>query len=265
VIGVVDAGTRPPLWRGLTVGIALPDRAFGAAIDIDGLLAEPDLHFQATQGSSRLMLMPRLGAFTRLLLEWETLPEIGRFTATTYPQGSGAAGTFDERELARLETWMRDVAVVLHENRDLIRASAERAVRDASAGAETSLPDHLPPRTHVVSAIVGTRVTGPAADSELGVIDVGAPRILPHRPGSDEMVFTERATGRVVGRRITERSGDDIVSVELRPEVPGTTEATLAAAYEQHIVREVLFDDLWQTFVHLVAGLEAPASVAYLA
>lgn len=262
---MVDAGTRPPLWRGLTVGIALPDRAFGAAIDIDGLLVEPDLHFQATPGSSRLMLMPRLGAFTRLLLEWETLPEIGRFTATTYPQGAGAAGAFDARQLARLETWMRDVAVVLHENRDLVRASAERAVRDASTGAETSLPDAVPPRSHVVSAVVGTRVTGPSADSAIGVIDVGAPVILPHRPESDEMVFTERATGRIVGRRITERSGDDIVSVELRPEGPGTTEAVLAAAYEQHIVREVLFDDLWQTFVHLIAGLEAPASVAYFA
>ncbi|RKR72996.1 hypothetical protein C8E83_0078 [Frondihabitans australicus] len=253
-----------PLFRGLTVGLVLPDRAFGAAVDIDGLLVEPDLHFQATARSSRLLLMPRLGAFSRLLLEWENLPEIGTFTARTFPPGAGAAAPFDDDELHRLETWMRDVAVLLHQHRDRIRASAERAVRDASAGLDTSLPDEVPEHSHVVSAVIGTRVAGPSASTPFGVVDVSEPRILPSRPSTDEMLVTERSTGRLLGRRITERAGDEIVSVDLHPELPAVDEALLSSAYEQHIVREVLFDDVWQTFVHLLAGLEAPASVTYL-
>lgn len=188
-----------PLWRDLTVGLSLPDAAFGAAIDIDGLLVEPDLHYTATAESSRLLLMPRAGTFTRLLLEWETLPEIGIFSATSFP-----ADAFDSAELARLETWMRDAAFLLHSHRDLIRGSAERAVADAASGRDTSLPRTTTPSSHVVSVHVGTRVGEPF------------------------------------------ETGD------------------AAQTYDQHIFRELLFDDLWQAHVHLLAGLDAPASITYL-
>lgn len=189
--------TTAPLWRDLTVGLTLPDAAFGAAVDIDGLLVEPDLHYTATAAESRLLLMPRAGTFTRLTLEWETLPEIGRFASATFPPG--AESPFDPDETGRLETWMRDAAFLLHSHRGLIRESAERAVADAAGGLATSNPREAPAHTHVVSVHVGTRVgLPPLADSE------------------------------------------------------------------QHVFREVLFDDLWQAHVHLLAGLEAPASITYL-
>jgi hypothetical protein len=242
---------RPParvVWRELTVGLVLPERAFGAAVDVDGLLVEPDLHFTAAPTTSRLMLMPQAGAFSRLLLEWETLPEIGVFTAGTLGPSVFTAG-----QVARLETWMRDVAVVLHANRDRIRESAERAVRDASAGLATSLPGRLPEHAHVVSATVGTRVTGPAEGARFGVVDV----VPAAEPGAGTL-FVERGSGRLLGRR----SG----AGELDPaRGTGVGDDDLAGWYDQHIFREVLFDDVWQVHVHLVAGLEPPANVTYLA
>jgi hypothetical protein len=236
------------VWRELTVGLVLPDRAFGAAVDVDGLLVEPDLHFAATPTTSRLMLMPRLGAFARLLLEWETLPEIGVFTA-----GAFGPSVFTDRETAALETWMRDVAGVLHANRGRIRESAERAVRDASAGLDTSLPAELPSHAHLVSATVGTRVTGPEGGDPLGVVDVE-----PAAEPADGMLFVQRDTGRMLGRRTAAGALDPAGSADV-------TADDLAGWYDQHISREVLFDDVWQVYVHLVAGLEPPANVTYLA
>ncbi|AMM21932.1 hypothetical protein AX769_19525 [Frondihabitans sp. PAMC 28766] len=266
------------LWRGLTVGLVVPARAFGAAVDIDGLLIEPDLHFAATPTTSRLMLMPRAGAFSRLLLEWETLPEIGVFTASAW-----GPAPFADTELARLETWMRDVAVTLHSTRDRIREASERAVHDASSGLDTSLPTTVPEGAHVVSAVVGTRVSGPHPDAPFGVVDVSPARAT--GPESGEMLFTQRSTGRLLGRRITTRDGDEIASARFEPAVDASdtsadgtsahgtsadgaraaTEADLAEWYEQHIFREVLFDDVWQVYVHLAAGLEPPVSVLYTA
>lgn len=255
-VGATTAGR----WRGFSAGLVLPDRAFGAAIDVDGLLIDPDLHFAATPTMSRLMLMPRAGTFSRLLLEWETLPEIGEFTAAVFP--AGAPSPFDAREIARLETWMRDVASMLHANRDRIRESAERCVRDASAGLDRSLPGALPDRAHVVSAVVGTRVDGPSVGSLFGVVDVLPETESPER---DTVVFVERSTGRRLGHRVTDRRGDQVIDVRLVVDGsdprPGRDE--LATWFDQHIEREVLFDDVWQVYVHLLAGLEAPASVGY--
>ncbi|GAA4677966.1 hypothetical protein [Frondihabitans cladoniiphilus] len=251
------------LWHELTVGLVLPDRVFGAAVDIDGLLSDPELHFAATLTTSRLLLMPRAGSFARLSLEWETLPEIGVFTAAM-PPGDDSL-TADDR--GRLETWMRDVASSCHALRDRIRESAERAVRDASEGQDTSLPESLPPHAHVVSAHVGTRVVGPSEGSPVGAVDVaGAGSGAAHPPldaVTDESVFVERATGRVLGRRRTTRVEGEVVAVDYRAEDARVGRADLVRWYDQHIDREVLFDDVWQVYVHLLAGLEAPATVAY--
>lgn len=251
-------------WRELTVGFVLPDEAFGAAVDVEGLLFDPELHYTAQPTTSRLMLMPRAGTFTRLLLEWENLPEIGVFTS-----GSLGADAPPPDDVSRLETWMRDVAVVCHTHRDRIREASERAVRDATLGLDDSLPAHGALHAdvahthvvaaHVVSAHVGTSVRGPSPSARVGVVDVVA------EPGrADEVRFVERETGRVLGRRITRRSGDDIVDTALVDDAPGVTRADLAGWYDQHIAREVLFDDVWQVYVHLIAGLDAPASVRYL-
>jgi hypothetical protein len=240
------------LWRDLTVGLALPDRAFGAAVDVDGLLSEPELHFAATPTSSRLMLMPRLGTFSRLLLEWETLPEIGVFT----PSQALAAEKFDDDQMARLETWMRDVAVVLHANRDRIREASERVVTDAALGLDTSLPAEAAPHTHIVSAHVGTRVAGPPSGARHDVVEVNG--TVP-----DASEFRDRSTGALLGRRLTHRGDDDIVDVTYLPVADGVAESDLVAWYDQHIFREVLFDDVWQVYVHLMAGLDAPANVVY--
>ncbi|BDZ51861.1 hypothetical protein GCM10025867_41020 [Frondihabitans sucicola] len=182
-------------WRELTVGLLLPDVAFGAAVDIEGLLVEPELHFAATPVSSRLLLMPRAGTFSRLLLEWENLPEIGVFTASTI-----TVAPLLPDQIARLETWMRDVAVVCHANRDRIREASERAVRDAAAGLDTSLPPNEAARAHVVSAHVGTSVVGPQPGSTFGVVDVVGVVDSP-----DEMWFVEHETGSCsgVGSRAT--------------------------------------------------------------
>jgi hypothetical protein len=251
------------LWRELTVGLALPDRAFGAAVDVDSLLLEPELHFAATPTSSRLMLMPRLGVFTRLLLEWETLPEIGVFTASQglLSEKLGLPETFDNNELKRLETWMRDVAAVLHANRDRIREAAERVVRDAAQGLDTSLPTGTPPHTHVVSARVGTRVAGPVSGALHAVVDVTGP--VAETPDTDVSDFTDHVTAQVLGRRITRRADGEVVDVLFVPVNDGVTEADLVLWYDQHIFREVLFDDVWQVYVHLIAGLDAPANVVY--
>ncbi|MCU1526917.1 MAG: hypothetical protein JWP75_680 [Frondihabitans sp.] len=245
------------LWRDLTVGLALPDRAFGAAVDVDSLLIEPELHFAATPTSSRLMLMPRLGTFARLLLEWETLPEIGIFTASQ----AFLPEKFDEEQLRRLETWMRDVAVVLHANRDRIREAAERVVRDAAQGLDRSLPTGSSAHTHVVSAHVGTRVTGPAAGASHAVVDVIGP--VADTGDTDISEFTDRVTGVRLGRRLTRRADDEVVEVVYLPLAEGVTETDLVLWYDQHIFREVLFDDVWQVYVHLIAGLDAPANVVY--
>jgi hypothetical protein len=252
------------LWRGLTVGFALPDRAFGAAVDVDELLGEPELHYQASPETSRLLLLPRAGTFTRLTLEWETLPEIGVFFPPPLPASFGP-GPFDEAETSRLETWMRDVAVVLHSNRDRIRATAERAVRDAAAGCEESLPAAAPPRAHVVSARVGTRVAGPTPGSPFGVVDVTRAPASDDAPDLDEATFVERSTDRPLGSRVTLRAddGDGIAGVAYEATAAGVTTRDLESWYDQHIAREVLFDDVWQALTHLVAGLETPASVQY--
>jgi hypothetical protein len=251
------------LWRGVTVGFSLPDRAFGAAVDVDELLADPELHYQAAPETSRLLLLPRAGTFSRLTLEWETLPEIGVFAAPPLPAGLGPS-PFDETETWRLETWMRDVAGVLHANRDRIRATAERAVSDAAAGRDESLPREASPRAHVVSARVGTRVAGPTPGSRFGVVDVARAPVVAGAPALDEVVFVERSTGRPLGSRVTVRSDDGIAGAAYEATAPGVTTRDLEGWYDQHIAREVLFDDVWQALTHLVAGLETPASVQYV-
>ncbi|ARC57664.1 hypothetical protein AS850_11335 [Frondihabitans sp. 762G35] len=256
---VVDA---TGLWRGLTVGFALPDRAFGAAVDVDGLLGDPELHYQASPETNRLLLMPRAGTFARLTLEWETLPEIGVFAAPPLPAAL-AASPFDEAETSRLETWMRDVAGVLHANRDRIRATAERAVSDAAAGLDESLPREAPPRAHVVSSRVGTRVAGPDPGSRFGVVDVVRAPISAGAPALDEALFVDRETGRPLGSRVTLRAADGIAGAAYEATATGVTTRDLQGWYDQHIAREVLFDDVWQALTHLVAGLETPASVQY--
>jgi hypothetical protein len=260
---MTDAPDFTALWRGVTVGLLLPDPAFGAAVDIDGLLVEPELHFAATAHSSRLMLMPRAGTFSRLLLEWESLPEIGVFTVGSLPPHP-----FDDAQTSRLETWMRDVAVLCHGSRDRIREAAERAVRDASEGHGTSLPPNTAPRTHLVSARIGTRVVGPDQGSPFGVVDVTAPRLVgpdTEAPGTslDAVSFVERGGGADLGRRVTRRLGDEVVDVSFEIDDPRVAVSDLVGWYDQHIFREVLFDDVWQVYVHLIAGLDAPANVAY--
>jgi len=256
---VTNAESPTTAWRGLTVGLAIPDVAFGAAVDVDDLLVEPELHFTAAPSSSRLLLMPRAGSFTRLLLEWENLPEIGVFTAGTFGASPLAPGDVD-----RLETWMRDVAVLCHAARGTIREAAERAVRDAALGLDTSLPEAGDGRldgagggsAHVVSARVGTSVAGPLA--RYGVVDV-----IPSDESHDEMWFVARATGARLGRRQTVRVGGEVLDVVVEPLAPDVRRSTLTGWFDQHIAREVLFDDVWQANVHLLAGLDAPASIRY--
>lgn len=237
-------------WRQLTVGLVLPDVAFGAAVDVDDLLDEPELHFSATPSSSRLLLLPRAGSFTRLVLEWENLPEIGVFTA-----GAAPGDALPPEQTARLETWMRDVAVICHAMRDAIREASERAVDDAAAGASESLPRREAASTRVVSAHIGTSVAGPDPALPFGVVDV----VVGDHPGL--MLFVDRATGETLGRRITTRDGDEVVAVRFEPLAASVQPALLQAWYDQHIAREVLFDDVWQVYVHLITGLDAPASV----
>lgn len=281
-----------PLWRDLSIAFELPEAAFGAAIDVDDLLVEPDLHFAVGSPTSRLVLMPRLGTFSRLVLEWETLPEIGVFSATSWP-----ADSFTEAEVARLETWMRDVASILHSHRDLVRTTAERAVRDASSGLDRSDPDTVvdgetvttaddavarSDRTHVasahvaaahvVSAHVGTRAAGPAAGALYPIVDVTGPVSAPSdsapsdsapsdpAPSMRELRFVDRASGTVLGRRRAERAD---APTAFEPLADDVSTDDLTGWYDEHIVREVLFDDVWQVCVHLLAGLEAPASVVY--
>jgi len=255
----------PSPWRDVTIGFVLPEIAFGAAVSIDGLLEEPELHFAPGPAGSRLTLIPRVTTFARLLLEWETLPELGTFTASSLP--GTAALSFDAAELARIGQWMRDVATHLHAYRRRIVEASERAIRDASAGLDRSMPEE--PTTHdsnvrgvhVVSARIGTRVAGPTGPEGLGVVD-----LLPDPAGDG--VFVERATRRILGRRSTLRRADGGVEVDYRvdddaPQNVGRTE--LDGWYDQHIAREVLFDDVRQTYVHLIAGLDAPLSVSYSA
>lgn len=259
-------GSSSP-WHDLTVGLLLPDAAFGAAVDIDGLLRDPELHYAATTKTSRLMLMPRIGTFSRLLLEWETLPEIGVFTV-----GSLTPSPLSAEQIGRLETWMRDVAVVCHANRDRIRETSERAVRDAASGLDTSLPPSGAPHAQIVSAHIRTSVTGPPPGSAFGVVDVIAPMRLPHdsapaddgaTESGDEMRFVARDSGTLLGRRITHRRGDAVMGVALESFADGVDAGDLTAWYDQHIAREVLFDDVWQVYVHLIAGLDAPSSIRY--
>ena len=262
----------PPAWHDLEVGLVLPDRAFGAAVDVEGLLDEPDVHYSATLGSSRLLVMPRAGTFSRLSLEWQTLPEVGVFAAHSFPPEE-----YDPGELARLETWMRDVASTCQALRGRIRESAERVVRDAAEGLERSLPDEAPDWAHVVTTHLGSLVVGPPAlppqlDDErtpVGVVDVdgpsdstaGASRLEP--AAVDEWVFRERAGGAVLGRRRVQRLGGEAGVLSYEVLDARVASSDLERWFDQHIVREVLFDDVWQVYVHLLAGLEAPLNVAY--
>jgi hypothetical protein len=246
-------------WRELTVGLLLPEAAFGAAVGIDTLLTDPELHYTAAPASSRLLLLPRAGTFSRLLLVWENLPEIGVFTAAAM-----TIAPMLPEQIARLETWMRDVAVVLHANRDRIREASERVVRDATLGLASSLPSTDAPRSHVVAAAIGTNVAGPSPDTPFGIVDIRAENPEPDSSTSeaDQVVrFVQRATDLELGRRITRRSDSEIHAVALVPALAGVTPSQLADWYDQHIAREVLFDDVWQVYVHLVAGLDAPASI----
>lgn len=256
--GPASPGGSASRWRDLTVAIELPPAAFGAAVDVDDLLSDPDLHFATGAPTSRLVLMPRLGTFSRLVLEWETLPEIGIFSATSWP-----ADTFTTAEIARLETWMRDVASVCHAHRDRVRATAERAVRDASSGLDRSEPRAVgvgDAMGHVVSAHVGTRAAGPTPGARYPIVDVTGPVGAPLDPSVRELRFVDRASGTELGRRV---SAHDDAESAFEPLSDGVTRDDLADWYDEHIVREVLFDDVWQVCVHLLAGLEAPADVVY--
>jgi len=258
---------RATPWRDVVAEFRVPRSARSSADPVRALFDEPELHYTPGLRRGVLALLPRTSAMTRVVLSWEWSVEAADFAVHSLePDPFGAA------ELPALEHWLRDTARRLAEADDALDAAAARVVDDVVAGHDRSAPPRLDgdeadareadgTGSETGSAVLGTRVAGPDPSSAHGRVDVRLPD--PTDPGHE--VLVEVATGRVLGHRRTLAEGGDPWAFRyvVADGVRDVTTGDLVHWHDQHIQRQMLADDARQALVHLLAGLDAPASVGY--
>ena len=270
---------RATPWRDVVAEFDVPADARASADLVRPLLDDPELHWTPGLRRGVLALLPRSTAMVRVVLSWEWSVEAADFSVHSLEPEP-----FSSDDLVVLEGWLRDAARRLASEGDAVEAAVARVVDDVVSGLDRSAPprststsadddvvsdpDGAPAHT-TGTAVLGTRVAGPDTESGHGRVDVRLPD--PGDPGHE--VLVDVSTGRLLGHRTTLADEGDpwafryvvVAEVEAGP-AEGPAEvvpADLVHWHDQHIQRQMLADDARQALVHLLAGLDAPASVGY--
>lgn len=270
---------RATPWRDVVAEFHVPVDARASADLVRPLLDDPELHWTPGLRRGVLALLPRSTAMVRVVLSWEWSVEAADFSVHSLEPEP-----FSSDDLVVLERWLRYAARRLASEGDAVEAAVTRVVDDVASGLDRSAPprltstpadgdavdesDDAPGRT-TGTAVLGTRVAGPDPESGHGRVDVRLPD--PGDPGHE--VLVDVSTGRLLGHRTTLAAEGDpwafryvvVDEVEAGPaEGPAdVVPADLVHWHDQHIQRQMLADDARQALVHLLAGLDAPASVGY--
>jgi len=250
---------RATPWRDVVAKFSVPRSARPTAEPVRHLFDEPELHWTPGLRRGVLALLPRPTALLRVVLTWEWSVEAADFAVHSLEPDP-----FTADELAGLERWLRDAARRIAHEGDAVEAASTRVVDDVVAGLDRSAPPRPPGLVGdaaVVSAVLGTRVAGPDGASPFGRVDVRLPD--PGDPGHE--VLVDVTTGTLLGHRTTlSEQGDPwAFRYVVADGVDDVTTADLVHWHDQHIQRQMLADDARQALVHLLAGLDAPASVGY--
>jgi hypothetical protein len=261
---IVPAWTTP--WRDVLAEFEIPTAAGESADLVRASLDRPELHWTPGLRRGVLALLPRSTAMVRVVLAWEWSVEAADFSVHSLEPGP-----FAPDELVALEQWLRDAARRLEAGGDEIDAAVTRVVDDVVSGLDRSAPPQAEAsgtddgRT-IRTAVLGTRVARPDETSCHGRVDVRLPD--PGDPGHE--VLVDVSTGRLLGHRTTLVDEGDpwafryvVADAGADDDPSHVTTADLVRWHDQHIQRQMLADDARQALVHLVAGLDAPASVGY--
>ena len=243
-------------WREVRIDFVVPESSAAAAADVRRLLPEPELHWAPGLRRGTLAVLPHPAALTRVLLSWEWTVAAADFSVHSFDDSPFSA---DER--AALESWLRGAAARLQLLDGALEAAVERAVTDVASGSDRSAPPAGVPDGPVVGAVLGTRVAVPDARSAHPRVDVALP------DGADPgwEVFVDAVDGERLGyRRTLDDDGEPYAfSYLVADHVDDVSPDDLRHWHDQHIHRQLLADDVRQAYVHLLAGLDAPASVTY--
>jgi hypothetical protein len=252
---------RPTPWRDVVAEFVVPGSARASADLVRPLLDDPELHWTPGLRRGVLALLPRSTAMVRLVLSWEWSVEASDFSVHSLEPDP-----FSSDELPVLEHWLRDAARRLADEGDAVEAAATRVVDDVVSGLDRSAPPRRAGADETLgTAVLGTRVAGPDPRSPHGRVDVRLPD--PGDPGHE--VLMDAVTGRVLGHRTTLAEHGQpwafryVVDDDSSRGPSGVTTDDLVHWHDQHIQRQMLADDARQALVHLIAGLDAPASVGY--
>ncbi|TWX40061.1 hypothetical protein ES689_00780 [Frigoribacterium sp. ACAM 257] len=263
---------RATPWRNVLVEFEVPSGARASADRLRPLLDDPELHWTPGLRRGVLALLPRSTAMVRVVLSWEWSVEAADFSVHSLEPDP-----FTPDELVVLERWMRASARRLASADDAVEAAVTRVVDDVVSGLDRSAPPRSGvPRavegSSIGTAVLGTRVAGPDETSPHGRVDVRLPD--PGDPGHE--VLVDVSTGRLLGHRTTLADEGDpwafryvVAEADEAGEAvdddttSGVSTADLVHWHDQHIQRQMLADDARQALVHLLAGLDAPASVGY--
>jgi len=266
-------------WRDVTVRVAVPALARRAADDVRHLLHEPELHYASGLRLGTLALLPRPGALTRVVLSWEWSVEAASFAVHSLDGNAYAAP-----EAAALESWLRVAARRLDALDDVLDRAAAHVVADVAAGLDVSTPslartapggdgDGTVPhgrddRVHdaeldlvVVEARLGTSVEPPRPGAAHARVEV----VVPDGADPGWEAFVDASTRETLGfRRTLDEDGTPVAfSYLVADHVDDVDVADLVHWHDQHILGQLLAEDVRQACVHLLSGLESPASVGY--
>jgi len=260
-LDVVPVRATP--WRLVRVSLAAPPESLVAADGVRDLLDEPELLWSPGLRQGTLAVLPRPGALTRVLLSWEWSVEAAAFTVQSWEPEP-----FSPAEAAALESWLRATALRLRDAEPAVEAAARRVVDDVAAGHDVSPAAPHDGSLVVVEARIGTAVVAPDARATHPRVDVLLPD--PDDPGRES--FVDARTGEALGERRTLEAGGEAVAFRYvvaepvegaEPQAHAVTVDDLAHWHDQHIQRQMLADDVRQAAVHVLAGIDPPASVAY--
>jgi len=273
---------RPTPWRRVEAGFLVPAAARDAAAAVRPLLDDPELHFTPGLRRGQLVLLPRAQAFVRVALTWEWSVEAASLAVQSWGDELPAA------DAAALEGWLRETARTLVTVERALDDAVARVVDDAADGLARSLPprpglDLLPagPSSGAAAAPPPGAASGTAPAARLDLVEttlvtrLGRPTPGDAHPRVDVVVpdasvpgveaFVEAHGGRVLGdRRTVEHEGvATAFTYRVADGAEGVTTTHLRHWHDQHLHARLLAEDARQAYVHLVAGLDAPASVRY--
>jgi hypothetical protein len=248
---------RPAAWRVVRAWFAAPPRDLPEAAAVRSLLPDPELHWTPGLRRGTLAVLPGAGALTRVLLSWEWSVDAADFSVHSLePTG------WSEADHVALEAWLRAAAVTLQQHEAQVEAAVRRVVDDVTAGRGESRPaDGTGGAGRSVEARLGTGVAGPDEGAAHPSVDVVLP--APDDPGRE--VFVDTATGTPLGERLTVVADGEAVAFRyvVAAGHDDVSPDDLVRWHDQHLHRQLLADDARQAAVHVVAGLEPPASIAY--